>query len=257
VKPSLNSALTSAFLFTFCAACELPFGTESQNTNVLPEPSASPSAEELSSSAAKKAKANAEIFHEMFKVVFMREPKDRGEFGNWVDTLNQGASLEGVYNGLTHSQEYAALEKNSPKASEKAIKVFRDEINLLELELPVPTHLENFGLASLFLLKRVLSDEALKVIASKSSGPTPKASETAPKGDVAEAKSEDSPKAKLAAWYSKWAVHMAQRNVDFGVPLRNKPDEGFHFKWAGEVSEDQITWEILNRIHRVLNDANR
>jgi hypothetical protein len=50
---------------------------------------------------------------------------------------------------------------------------------------------------------------------------------------------------------------MTQRNVDFGVALRNKADEAFHLKWATEVSEDQIIWEVLNRLHRVLNDANK
>jgi hypothetical protein len=142
-----------------CSACELPFSLSnqvSQDPAVLPESSPSPSAEALSSLAAKKAKANSEILHEMFVVIFMREPKDRSEFGNWVDTLNQGASLEGVYNGLTHSEDYRKLEKTSSKASEKAVKVFREEITLLEAELPTPTQLGNFGLASLFLLKRVL-----------------------------------------------------------------------------------------------------
>src|SRR4051812_998409 len=34
---------------------------------------------QFSSAAAKKSKANAEILHEIFLVVFNREPKDRGE----------------------------------------------------------------------------------------------------------------------------------------------------------------------------------
>lgn len=140
------------------------------------------------------------------------------------------------------------------------MKTFREEITLLEAELPKPTQLENFGLASLFTLKRVLSDEALKVLAAKgnvartavgSSGAVAPAAEPSP------GKSEESPRVKLAGWYSKWAVHMAQKNVDFGVALRNKPDEAFHFKWATEVSEDQIIWEVLNRLHRILNEANK
>src|SRR4051812_12728139 len=45
--------------------------------------------EEFSSNAARNAKANAELLHEMFIAVNMREPKDRTEFGNWADTLNQ------------------------------------------------------------------------------------------------------------------------------------------------------------------------
>lgn len=121
MKPFSCQILTSVLLLIFCAACESPFDLDSQNP--APESSVLPLEKEKAtdgvSSVAKKAKANSEIFHEMFVVVFMREPKDRSEFGNWVDTLNQGASLEGVYNGLTHSEEYRRLEKPLPKPPRK------------------------------------------------------------------------------------------------------------------------------------------
>src|SRR5690349_14030883 len=66
-------------------------GKNSPSAEQIPAPSPSSDAE-FSSSAANRAKANAEIMKEMFQIVYLREPKDRGEFGNWVDTLNQGAS---------------------------------------------------------------------------------------------------------------------------------------------------------------------
>src|SRR4051794_9299896 len=88
-------------------------------------PSPSPSGgDEFSSLSAKNAKANAEILHEIFQVVFMHEPENHAEFGNWVDTLNQGASLEGVYNGLTHSSSYRQLEEEKQGASAEAVRVF-------------------------------------------------------------------------------------------------------------------------------------
>jgi hypothetical protein len=243
--------------------------------------------DEYSSAAAKNAKANAEIFHEIFQCIFMREPKDRSEFGNWVDTLNQGASLEGVYNGLTHSSEYRKLEALHTGASAEAVRVFAEELAWLESELPIPTqfdstsasplpvignpdavdgqeisfpqklanpnlaspgpspkvdlkvlaegYLRQFIGASIFTLKRVLGEEALRVVAAKSQY-----------------------KEKLAIWYSRWVVRIAQqRKVDFGIPLRNKPDEAFHFKWVVEGNEDRVKWEVLNRLHRILNEANR
>jgi len=258
----------------------------SEQTNSTP----SVVGESSSATTVSNAKANSEILHEMLQVVFMREPKNRAEFGNWADTLNQGASLEGVYNGLTHSAEYRKLEVANAGASPKALNVFVQELAILELELPEitefdatsaaplpilgnaevtnPTEVIEFKKrrnsntpdsarnsqkpsslflaekyakvfvgASIFTLKRVISDEALKVIDSKSQY-----------------------RQKFAFWYSKWVVHMTQRNVDFGIPLRNKPDEAFHFKWAmqsaTQSSDDRIKWEVLNRLHRVLNDAN-
>src|SRR5690606_13285331 len=105
--------------------------------------------------------------------------------------------------------------------------VFGEELARLELELPSPTQFDTttmlpipqmkvsgntsedqktkidskvladqysrqFVAASIFTLKRVISDEALRVLSSKSSYPE-----------------------KLALWYSKWVVELTQRNVDF------------------------------------------
>src|SRR5690348_3117978 len=62
-----------------------------------PRPGASPSGLGVS---AELSKANSELLHEVFTVVFGQEPADKALFGSYVDSLNQGASLEGVYNGF-------------------------------------------------------------------------------------------------------------------------------------------------------------
>jgi hypothetical protein len=276
-----------------------------------PEVSAVPSpvaTEEFASKNARDAKANAELLHEVYKVVYLREPKDRGEFGNLVDSMNQGASLEGMYNGFTHSTDYRKLEMSTGGASPEALRAFGEELAVFETELPVPVEFDaaatqplaqqdpgaegaapptpiatpradgvnvieygkvpepgvtatptaepvaaaspggpkadarvlaerytkQFVGASIFTLKRVLGDEALRVVAVKREYPE-----------------------KLASWYSKWVVHMAALGVDFGISQRNKADEVFHYKWAMTASEDRLNWEVLNRVHRVLNEANR
>lgn len=234
----------------------------------------------LTSESAKRSKENAELLHEMFVVVMQKEPKDRAEFGNFVDTLNQGASFEGVYNGFTHSAVYRKLETLNATASAAIVRVFVEELELLDAELPARTRftdtsarplpppvtpgLESFenegnGMqgngtqtvdfadnvplaeqyfrifrhASPFTLKRVLGDEALKVIAA-----------------------HEADRKTLASWYSKWVTHTISRKVDFGLELRNKPDEQFHYQWALSASEDRLKWEVLNRVHRILNHAN-
>ncbi len=241
------------------------------------------SGEQFSSENARRAKANAELLQEVFRVVFVREPKSPAEFGNWVDTLNQGASLEGVYNGFTHSSTYRELETSKKGAAPSAIQVFAEELALLELELAEPTKFSDkdaqplvvlgqidlstpvtaeeryapfakasaepkkksdasqltgqyskiFLSSSLFTLKRVLGDEALKVIGEKRAS-----------------------KELLATWYSRFVVRIAARGVDFGVPLRNNVFEKFHYDWAIENSEDRLSWEVLNRLHRAVNAAN-
>lgn len=187
---------------------------------------------EYTSDAAKKSAANAELFREMFSVVLRREPQDRASFGNWVDTLNQGASLEGVYHGLVHSKDYEKLESSGPAASKQTIQVFKEEWDRLSLDSKINlTPPVNLGSASVFSLKRILGEKALRFIEVKSSQ-----------------------KEALSQWYGKWVTQMASRSVDFGVSLRNKPDELFHTQWAMQNSEDRLKWEVLNRIHRVLNE---
>lgn len=285
-------------------------GGRTPNAQASPQPSGQPSAspslslEEFSSQNARNAKANAELLHEVFKVVFIREPKDRGEFGSMVDSMNQGASLEGVYNGFTHSSDYRKLEMANAGASPDALRAFGEELAILEAELPTPVefdasatqplalpvnpgeepaapptpvekvqadgvHVIEYGKvpqpgvsaepqagassapkldikalsekytqqfvgASVYTLKRIVGDEALRVVSVKKEYPE-----------------------KLALWYSKWVVHMCALGVDYGIALRNKPDEQFHYKWALTAGEDRINWEVLNRVHRVLNEANR
>jgi len=293
-RPQIAGCLLFCLL---CTSCDLTGGLQNAwvmlvgGKAVVVTPVASPSPllkQEYRSEAARISKANTELLSEVFEVVFIRTPGDRTEFGNWVDTLNQGASLEGVYNGFTHSSSYRKLELANPGASAEALRVFGQELSTLELDLPVATVFDNssakplampvmptevtsenenvgttvvefrpqppsspspspkkiqaaqaeqysqqFVTASIYTLKRVLGDEALKVIADKKLY-----------------------KEKLAQWYSKWVVHMASLKVDYGLDLRNRPDEAFHYKWALTASPDRLTWEVLNRVHRALNEAN-
>ena len=250
--------------------------------------------EEFASELARRSKANSELLHEMIQVVLQREPKDRALFGSYVDTLNQGASFEGIYNGLTHSADYRRMETTVRGANPKALKAFAEELAELEIQLPVLTvfdegaaeplakpvelgmvepvgegvsvveygtrkvaatqsapspspsivplsraalsaHYERiFAHSSVYTMKRVIGDEALKVIALKRETPE-----------------------KAALWYSKWVNHMAERKVDFGLGLRNKSDEPLHYKWALTAGMNHFQWEVLNRLHRVINLANR
>ena len=252
---------------------------------------------------AKKTQANAEILQEMIRVVLLKEPSDRSTFSGFVDTMNQGLSIEGLYNGFTLSSEYRDLETRSPVASGEAVKIFVEELVQLELELPQPTVFDErsalpiprpvqpgevepapiggpengnggfardlsfpgakasvvpvsgttavatatpagqpltreggmaiFGRASILTLKRVLGSEGLKVIRAKKATPD-----------------------GLSLWYGKFAARLATRGVDFGIALRNKADEAFHVQWAKSATEDQLVWEVLNRLHRLLNAAN-
>lgn len=205
-----------------------------------------------SAGAARRAKANAEILNEMVTVVFQQNPSNRSQFGSYLDSLNQGASFEGIYNGFVHSARYREMENTHPPASSAALKVFSEERKLLLLpppdaktsaksspKSPMERHendLAAFKDASLYKLKRILGNDALKLMTHKLGNGGPES---------------------LARWYAPWATRMAGYQVDFGLALRNKPDEKFHYQWARSADEEQVKWEVLNRLHRLLNEANR
>ena len=234
----------SAFAFSGCDALSRLqefTGSHSQDQRATAATSATRGGSEALntglSPSARQAKANAELLHEMYKVVFDHEPADRGEFGNLVDSMNQGASLEGMYNGFVHSSEYARLEESGTQASPGASKYFLEEVRIFGKELTPKAQLDDPGAisrSSIYALKRILGDEALKVIWSKKTSTE-----------------------NLAAWYSLFAVHSAEKGVDFGIPLRNKSDDAFHRAWAKTASSDSLEWEVLNRVHRLLNFANQ
>ena len=228
-----------------------------------PSPKARPSAAEAA------RQANAELLNELFQVVLLRAPLDEGEFGVFLGTLAQGASLEGVYNGFTHSAIYRNKEMKYGPASAEALKAFAETLAELQQGVSAPTQVDAtmakplaeieplaesdrpvdgsvgggrgvshlqlgkasnptpvpasmvavsaaspadvmriFEGASLFTLKRVLGDEALKALNQQQS------------------------RGGLARWYGAFAAWQAGKGVVFGLALRNKADEAFHARWA-------------------------
>lgn len=220
--------------------------------------------------AAALAKENSEILAEMVRVVFdQNEIDDKSDFGSLVHSLNQGASFEGIYRGLIAGSRYRALESKSQAAGPAELKVFATELMAIQSEMQNPTHfeaatakqvpsiempdgseadasgdasasnqnppdfLQMFIGASTYTLKRVLAEEMMK-----------KMDETTDPG-------------AFAQWYAGWVVKWCDAKVDFGLELRNKPDFDFHFKFAQKMARDRVKWEVLNRVHRLLNAASK
>ena len=230
-----------------------------------------------SQAAQDPTKANTELLYEMFTVVFLREPGNKVEFGDFVNVLNQGASLEGLFNGFSHSAFYRRLEEDpSTHASPGTLKVFSRE--LLELEraqleprhfvkvdglplaratepstleaAPTPTSTSAvtqtetasipqtvdeyqilFSSSSFYTLKRILSDEFLRLVDARTQ--------------------KDS--GALKEWMAHWCVRMSDAHVDFGVASRASTDIDFHRRWIEKTPPDRMKWEGINRLQRLIN----
>lgn len=184
-------------------------------------------------SPGEKAKRNSEILQEMIRVVRLEEPESAEFFGGLVNSLNQGASVEGIYNGLIHNPLYRSKEETGALASARAVDFFIDQMFLFQKEALQHTKrselIATFKSSTLFRLKRILGDEALKFMR------------------------EFPDHTSLAYWYAGWAVSMCDYKINFGLKQRNNPDLIFHREWALRSSRDSLDWEVLNRLHRGLN----
>jgi hypothetical protein len=235
--------------------------------------------EGLSQGAGQKA----ELLAEMIRVIFFEESEmDSRFYHSWLEALEQGASYEGTYRGLVYSARYRALEDQGKPATPVALNTFVEEMVIFQKELPNPTlfnsqsaipqpvlSLEQFEASldepehevefvrfgngiqknperskaelkqifqqsSIYVLKRILGAEALKVI------------------DHLEAQKEVDFSA-LHRWYSEWVVSILKEGIIFDPLLRNDKSVEFHYAWARSVKSDQLRWEVLSRLHQILN----
>lgn len=146
--------------------------------------------------------------------------------------------MEGVYHGLILSSEYTALEKG--RAPTKAVRFFAQEMAALdfpnlndttpEVKAAAEKYAQEHLNTPLFSLKKLLGEKVLK-----------------------EANNRKADRDGLAAWYSSFVARWVKTGVPFGLPQRDKPEEAFHYTWAKENNLGMIQWELLNRVHRVMN----
>lgn len=241
-------------------------------------PKATPSASPALSAEAAAGKANAELLAEMFQVVFnKKEVDDPSLYSSLLPSLNQGASLEGIYRGLVMGSRYRVWESKSKAASPNTIKFFAIEMGELQESMKNPTHFTKetaklapsidfpegaddtpesytFGTQSTETETKKTKQQITEETLQNFIGATPftlkriLADEALKKMD----EMKDSP-ADLALWYAAFVVRLSTSKVDFGLPQRNSDDFDFHSRFAKTMSIDRVKWEVLNRYHRIIN----
>jgi hypothetical protein len=227
-------------------------------------------------SAETLSKQNSEILSEMFRVVFNQdEVEDKTDYSGLLQSLNQGASLEGIYRGIIAGSRYRALESKSQAASPNELKAFAEEMAEIQGIMRSPTE---FSIVDSKKAPEItFPDGNIPVIASPSSQEVKKKLDKSARvqeivrifigassftlkrtlGEEALRKFDEdkSDPGVVAHWYAKLVVRLATSKVDFGLELRNSADFDFHFKFAQKIAIDRVKWEVLNRYHRYLNAA--
>ncbi|MBC7387555.1 MAG: ABC transporter permease [Cryobacterium sp.] len=271
-KSSPPKALGAPWLGVFFAVICLPlFGCDrradparAMSNAVVPTPVLSGS------------RANGELLAEMIQVVFGRAPQDPMAFQAYHANLDQGGSLEGIVNGLTHSSAYREYEKSERPAKRLAQAFFIDEVLRLQTGASVPyllgaesgKPLAKFayptGDSSPSEKRAAISDQVSKLTTSKelstwfSQSSLPTLKRVLIEVILARLESEGP---HFKAFYSETASRLAGADVDFGLALRKNSNPEFHSRWFESLSQrmpvpqarDRATWEILNREMRILN----
>jgi hypothetical protein len=223
------------------------------------------------------AKQNSELLAEIYKVVFNEdEVEDKSDYGSLVNSLNQGASLEGIYRGLVMGSRYRALESKAQGASPAELKFFAIEMAELQSAMRQPTQ---------FSETEAKKPPSIDYPDGSLATPTAGAATVTKKRDKAEIMAgllktfigasvytlkrtlgdealrkfdEDKDDiGNLARWYASTVVRLSQSKVDFGLELRNRADFDFHFRFAKNMAVDRVKWEALNRYHRYLNAVSK
>jgi hypothetical protein len=233
------------------------------------------------------AKANQELMSEILTVVFHQKaitenPEFRSEFGSLANSLNQGASLEGIYRGIVMGGKYRALENQTGAALPKALKIFARELIWVQLEMKQPTRYtagDSNRPLEIDFPEGTKTEEVFDAPVDDTMAVNTTAVQSVVKSDPRESdiqkmflgssvyilkrvlaeevmrkidELKSSPR-DLAQWYAQFVMRMAESKVDFGLEQRNQADFDLHFRWAMTASQDRIIWESLNRVHRVLN----
>jgi hypothetical protein len=230
------------------------------------------------------ARENRELLAEMIRVVFDREDsEDLADYEPLVQTLNQGASLEGVYRGIIMGSRYRALESGSQAAAPSVLKLFATEMAEVQEGMREPTRFDP---------ERARQVPRIDYPEDVSPDATPKetvlAPPSSPGGRIADKsanyrgllkifvgaspftlkrvlceealrKFEEAggdPSA-IPLWYAGLAVRLSRSHLDFGLEQRSSQDFEFHKNFAQRIAIDRVKWEVLNRYHRYLNAAIR
>jgi hypothetical protein len=197
--------------------------------------------------AAVVQRRSAELLREMMSVVLGErvfvQTLDRAAFGDWVDSLNQGMSLEGAYRGIVYGERYRQLEAAQMSASDTCRQMFDATLRAFStaaMETAGVEHARGGALRGMgaYALKRELGEQAMGWVEKMSGRP-----------------------GALEAWFGRFAVGAAEAagraGVDFGVGLRMRGDFEFHRAWAAGVlargEKDRVVWEVLTRVHRLMN----
>lgn len=176
----------------------------------------------------RKRQFNYKFIEELFQVTRKTEAKDE-DLVNWLNTLDQGGSREGIYQALTLDEVYNTLESIEEKPTDK-LKNFCLEFS--QKFLNQTFNADSLDQLNLYSLKRIFTEKGLDLM------------------EYFEVRDLDA----LYRWYAVYSADLAHNYEPFlKSPIRKQTSAKYHYEWAKGMPIQHIKSEFIIKTHKVMN----
>lgn len=176
----------------------------------------------------RKRQFNYNFLEELFQVTRKTEPKDE-DLANWLNTLEQGGSREGIYQALVLDEVYNGLESMEEKPSKRLTDFC---LHFSEKYLNQTFNPQSITQLNLYSLKRIFTEKGLDLL------------------EYYEVRDLDS----LYRWYAVFSEDIARNyGMVMKSDIRKNESAKFHYEWAKSMPIQHIKSEYIIKMHAVMN----
>ena len=178
--------------------------------------------------ADRKRQFDYKFIEELFMVTRKTEAKDE-DLSNWLNTLDQGGSREGIYQALTLDEVYNGLESIEEKPTQKLLNFC---LTFSQKFLNQTFKTESLSQLNLYSLKRIFTEKGLDLL------------------EYYEVNDLDA----LYRWYALFSAELAKNQAQFlKSQLRQNTSPEYHYEWAKGMPVQHIKSEFIIKMHAVMN----
>jgi len=176
----------------------------------------------------RKRQFDYKFLQELFQVTRKTEAKDE-DLSNWLNTLDQGGSREGIYQALVLDEVYAALENMEDKPSNRLLDF---SLKFSQRFINQTFKKESLNQLNLYSLKRILTEKGLDLMEHY---------EVHNLND-------------LYQWYAVFSSEIATEYEPLlKTKIRQDPRFEYHLEWAKSMPIQHIKSEFIIKLHSVMN----
>lgn len=178
--------------------------------------------------AERKRQFDYKFLQELFIVTRKTDAKDE-DLVNWLNTLDQGGSREGVYQALVLDEVYNGLESIEEKPTKKLLDFC---LKFSQKYLNQTFKAESLTQLNLYSLKRIFTEKSLDLI------------------EYYEVNDLD----QLYRWYAIFSADLAREQGSWlKSPIRQNDSAKYHYEWAKSMPVQHVKSEFIIKLHTVMN----